>query len=111
MPFTGQSPTRKSNAVTILGSTHGTSSAVWGANENAANAAAAVLGTTNGPGPGVQGSSSKGPGGVFSGSTAQVELTPAPGSHPDSGAPGQFFVDSNHDLWFCKGAANWVKLT
>jgi hypothetical protein len=49
-------------------------------------------------------------GGVFSGSAAAIQLTPHAGTHPRHGSRGDFFVDHNTHLWFCRGGTNWVRL-
>lgn len=46
-------------------------------------------------------------GGYFSGPLAQISLEPQKGFHPGMGKAGDLFVDSNHDLWFCKGGTEW----
>jgi hypothetical protein len=46
-------------------------------------------------------------GGYFSGKTAQISLKPQPTQHPGTGKAGDMFVDSNNDLWFCKGGTDW----
>jgi hypothetical protein len=106
---------------------------------NAANAAPAVNGTTNGSGPAVRGTqsggtgsalygqissaknvspavrgagSSSGRGGMFSGGAAQLRLVPG-ASVPASGQTGDLFVDSAGHLHYCKAGgstATWVKL-
>jgi hypothetical protein len=46
---------------------------------------------------------SKGRGGVFGGSLAQVQLTPGSGStHPKGGSRGDLYADKTGRLWFCK---------
>jgi hypothetical protein len=60
---------------------------------------------------GVRGASSKGRGGLFTGALANVRLAPSSSAtHPSSGQQGDLFVDASSNLWFCKGAATWVKL-
>lgn len=49
-------------------------------------------------------------GGVFAGSAAAIQLTPHSGTHPHHGSRGDFFVDHNTHLWFCRGGTNWVRL-
>lgn len=53
-------------------------------------------------------------GGVFSGSAAQVSLTPGSQStHPVSGNQGDLYVDSTGALWFCKvggDTATWTQI-
>lgn len=58
---------------------------------------------------GVRGAGTRG--GIFSGPLAQINLAPAAGAHPASGAAGDLFVDKAHHLWFCHGGASWTKLT
>jgi hypothetical protein len=45
------------------------------------------------------------------GGAAQLQLVPAAGPHPTSGQAGDLFLDSNKDLWLCKGGSTWVKLS
>jgi hypothetical protein len=104
----------------VHGLTNGTGCAVEGQIANSSSVAAAIYGTTSGYGPAVHaisalgnavvGSSRTGRGAVLSSTVAQLQLAPASGSHPSIGAAGDLFVDSNHDLWFCKGDESWVKL-
>jgi hypothetical protein len=65
-------------------------------------------------GAGVQGTSNTGRGGVFSGSAAQVQLTPGTGStHPKSGQRGDLYADKTGRLWFCKKSgttATWHQI-
>ncbi len=49
-------------------------------------------------------------GGYFSGPKAQISLEPQKGLHPGAGKAGDLFVDSNHDLWFCKGGTDWYHI-
>jgi len=51
-------------------------------------------------------------GGRFFGSVAQIWLEPAifSATHPASGKAGDFFVDTSHRLWFCKGGTTWKQL-
>ncbi|MEO7119181.1 MAG: hypothetical protein ABIZ34_09450 [Candidatus Limnocylindrales bacterium] len=52
-----------------------------------------------------------GRGGEFSGAAAQIKLRPSKAKeHPASGAMGDFFVDANGALWFCKGDTVWTQL-
>lgn len=56
--------------------------------------------------------SSFGRGVVASGSVAPLQLTPGGAStHPDSGEPGDIYVDSAARAWFCRGGDTWVELT
>jgi hypothetical protein len=65
-------------------------------------------------GPGVEGTSSSGRGGIFAGAgAAQIQLTPGHASHPGSGQRGDLYADSAGRLWFCKksGArATWHQI-
>jgi hypothetical protein len=46
-------------------------------------------------------------GGVFSGSAAQVQLSPGPKpTHPENGQRGDLYADSKGRLWFCKTGGN-----
>lgn len=91
--------------------TTGAGNAVHGYVDTTSNAKAAVLGQTRGPGAGVEGTSSLGVGGRFSGKTAQVRLAASgASSHPASGVKGDHFVDKSGRLWFCKGGSTWKQL-
>jgi len=72
----------------------------------------AVLGTIGSPaGVAVQGNGGPGRGGLFSGRTAQVRLSPAATAmHPHTGQAGDLFVDKSHRLWFCKGGTTWKQI-
>jgi hypothetical protein len=58
--------------------------------------------------------SAKGRGALFTGSVAQIRLTPAArATHPTSGERGDLFVDKSGRLWFCKAGgshAKWVQI-
>jgi photosystem II stability/assembly factor-like uncharacterized protein len=76
-----------------------------------------VTGFSNSPdGAGVFGASTnKGYGGVFDGDRAPLRLKPAKTSGHPTGKHqrGEFFVDSNGDLFFCKddgGPGNWFRV-
>lgn len=100
-----------STARAVYERTIGTGPAVGGTIVNANSSASAVGGTTSGKGAGVEGKSSLGAGGKFTGKTAQVHLVPSSAStHPTSGSAGQLFVDKSYRLWFCKGGTNWKQL-
>jgi hypothetical protein len=75
---------------------------------------APVVGAANSSsGPGIQASSSSGRGGVFSGSAAQIQLSPGKSSHPKSGSRGDLYADSAGRLWFCKKSgsrATWHQI-
>jgi len=60
---------------------------------------------------GVRGRSPSGRGGVFAGKLAQLRLQPSGAiTHPSSGQLGDFFLDKNKRLWFCKGGTTWKQL-
>ena len=60
---------------------------------------------------GVRGESIGGRGGLFIGGPAQLRLVPSTATtHPNSGKPGDFFVDKHHRLWFCKGGTTWKEV-
>jgi hypothetical protein len=99
------------NARAIEAIQDGTASAVYANVRNATSAGSAVIGTTVGTGAGVDGRSTKGVGGKFTGKTAQILLVPSTAStHPTSGTAGQLFVDRSKRLWYCKGGTNWKQL-
>jgi hypothetical protein len=92
---------------------------------NAANVNGAVTGTNQGSGAGLWGSSSKGDavvgvatkgrGGRFTGSAANVRLVPGKGAtHPAGGQAGDLYVDKSNRLWFCTKTsvrtAGWKRL-
>ena len=66
-----------------------------------------VAGTSS-TGDGVTGKGRRG--GVFTGASADIQLTPHAGSHPRLGMKGDLFVDHNTHLWFCRGGHTWVLL-
>jgi hypothetical protein len=92
----------------------------------------AVVGITNGDGPGVRGvnnsdgrgvwgrapngegiygESDNGRGGLFKGKKAQLRLEPSTATtHPSSGTAGDIFLDKSKRLWLCKGGTTWVRL-
>jgi hypothetical protein len=71
----------------------------------------ALRARTAGTGPGVQGESVNGRGGLFTGKVAQVRLLPSTAAtHPASGLAGDLFVDASARLWFCKGGTTWKQL-
>jgi len=83
------------------------------------NKSAAVSATTSGAGAAVSAASTSGVGvsgiGVrgasFAGTAAQWHARPGSRStHPSSGEAGDFYVDSAHRLWFCRGRTEWVRL-
>lgn len=60
---------------------------------------------------GVRGESGTGRGGVFKGAKAQLRLLASTEArHPRSGALGDFFLDKNKRLWFCKGGRTWKQI-
>jgi hypothetical protein len=74
-----------------------------GVSASVTGTAPAVQAANASSGAGVQGASKTGRGGVFSGSAAQVQLTPGTGStHPKSGKRGDLYADKTGRLWFCK---------
>jgi hypothetical protein len=100
-------------------------SAVVGTITNAAGIGTAVRGVNNGSGFALHAQNTKatnangavrgigsaaGRGAMLSGGAAAVNLVPAAGLHPSSGLAGDLFVDSNKDLWLCKGTTTWVLL-
>ncbi|HEX6506436.1 MAG TPA: hypothetical protein VF221_02280 [Chloroflexota bacterium] len=71
-----------------------------------------VYGVT-GTGKGVEGAaSSTGYGGWFSSQDGmQLHLEPSHHKgHPASGQPGDFFVDAEAHLWFCRGGTSWHRI-
>ena len=97
-----------------------TDSGVWGENNGGG---VGVSGSSHGfgvfgsaDGVGVSGSSVAGYGGQFTGGFAQLYLTPSTTTgHPtnDTHNQGEFYVDSNGSLFFCKTTGvpgTWVKL-
>jgi hypothetical protein len=104
----------KGSGAGVQGRGEGSGHGVWGEIADSARNQSAVFGTTEGGGAGVEGRSILGRGGVFTGSKAQVRLTPAAAStKPATGARGDLFVDSSGRLWYCKtpGVTNgWVQL-
>ena len=75
--------------------------------------AAVIAGANSSSGAGVQGSSTSGRGGIFSGAAAQVHLTPGKGAtHPKTGQAGDLYVDKTGRLWFCAktGSKSWKEL-
>jgi hypothetical protein len=75
---------------------------------------ALIQAANTGSGPGIQGNSATGRGGVFTGAAAQIQLAAATKStHPASGVRGDLYVDNTGRLWFCKTSgthATWVKI-
>lgn len=69
---------------------------------------------TGSNGVGVHGAATDGVGGVFEGSTANINLRPIPAAtHPDPGTVGDLLVDEAGRLWFCRATGNpatWVQL-
>jgi hypothetical protein len=60
---------------------------------------------------GIHGQSTRGTGGRFVGTQAQVRLVPADsGRHPERGQGGELFVDRSRRLWFCRGGTDWVRV-
>jgi hypothetical protein len=109
---------------------HGT--AVFGEIVDSTSIDGAVVGITNGDGPGVRGinnsdgrgvwgrapngegiygESDNGRGGLFKGKKAQLRLEPSTAiTHPSSGTAGDIFLDKSKRLWLCKGGTTWVRL-
>jgi hypothetical protein len=92
----------------------GSGGAGVGVSASVTSTAPAVQAANAGAGAGVQGTSQTGRGGVFSGSAAQVRLTPGSGStHPKSGSRGDLYADKTGRLWFCKKSgttATWHQI-
>jgi hypothetical protein len=83
---------------------------VYSNNQSSTNLNPAIYGASLAA-PGVRGASTTARGGVFSGGAGQIRLLPSKAStHPASGQPGDFFVDSSHRLWHCKGGTTWKQL-
>jgi hypothetical protein len=115
---------QNNNSAGVWGETDGVGSAVYAHNTNKASTAAvygdaigtttAVWGRSSGnsaKGVGVHGESESGRGGTFIGLAAAINLQPSPSAtHPKKGQAGDFFVDSAHRLWFCKGGTSWSQL-
>jgi hypothetical protein len=101
------------NALPALrGHTLGLGNAIYGTIANTANTAPAVRGQTDGTGVGVQGDSTSGRGGRFSGKAAAIQLVASTdATHPASGTAGDLFLDNVKRLWLCKGGTTWVDLT
>jgi hypothetical protein len=100
-----------SSGRSLLATTNGLGQAVLAKIVNSANKSAAIRGQTTGLGSGVEGVSTLGIGGRFSGRTAHIELVPSKASsHPTEGEAGQLFVDSSSRLWYCKGGKSWHQL-
>ena len=79
-----------------------------------ATSAGVVIGANTSTGAGVEGTSSGGRGGVFSGGAAQLQLTGGKSTHPKSGERGDLYADSAGRLWFCTktgSKATWKQLT
>lgn len=96
---------------------HGLTSHVFGSGRGVhvkghdeTSAAAGIYSDVEGTGIAVDAYGRRGRGGRFRGAKAQITLTPASGNHPASGSAGDFFVDAQKRLWFCKGTTNWVQL-
>ncbi len=98
----------------VQGRGEGSGHGVWGEIADSAKNQSAVFGTTEGGGAGVEGRSILGRGGIFTGTKAQVRLTPAAAAtKPATGARGDLFVDSSGRLWYCKTPSvttGWVQL-
>jgi hypothetical protein len=106
----GEALATDASANAVLGIAKGTGNSVFGFKDTNVPGDA-VVGFTKGAGRGVVGISALGRGAVFTGKSAQVQMTPATtASHPSSGQGGDFFVDSGKRLWFCKGGTNWKQL-
>jgi hypothetical protein len=123
-----------SSGPSIYGFHYANGNAIWGFTNDPDGGWASVAGSHNGGGPGVLGEntnrghgtwgralgssgagvfgeSTNGRGGIFQGKKAQIRLNPSTAStHPPGGSTGDFFVDANKRLWFCKGGTNWVQL-
>jgi len=87
----------------VNGSSSGSGNGVRGELFDAAQTQSAILGTTEGTGPAIEGNSILGRGGVFRGKKAQVRLVAsAATTKPSKGSRGDLFVDSSGRLWYCK---------
>jgi hypothetical protein len=84
----------------VRGVNHGLGHAMHAQITNTTNANGAIRGIGGGAGRGA----------TLSGGAAALNLVPASGLHPSSGQAGDLFVDSNKDLWLCKGTTTWVML-
>jgi hypothetical protein len=97
----------------VRGITKSTSSDSYGVHGTHAGTGTAVYGETA-KGVGVRGFGGTGRGGVFTGATAQINLTAgALADHPAAGVRGDLYVDSTGRLWFCKtggSSAAWAQL-
>jgi hypothetical protein len=88
-------------APTVLGVNKGVGAGLHGIQGNPTSTGAAVIGAA----------AAKGRGAQFSGGAAAVRMVPsAARTHPPTGLPGDFFVDSETRLWFCKGGGVWLQL-
>jgi hypothetical protein len=102
----------------IVGSSNAAlKSGVFGLNTELTGAAFGVSGSCDSPdGAGIHGISDQGYGGHFRGGRAPLRLVPASTSGPPTTGNhkrGEFFVDSNGDLFFCKEAGtpgNWFRV-
>jgi hypothetical protein len=75
---------------------------------------AAIIGTTEGNGPAIEGTSILGRGGVFKGKKAAVRLVASSAANkPSTGTRGDLFVDSTGRLSYCKTSGSttgWKQL-
>jgi hypothetical protein len=97
----------------VYGITTATNGAGYGVFGKHNGTGTAVYGQTP-KGVGVRGFGGTGRGGVFTGASAQVNLTPgALATHPTNGTRGDLYVDNTGRLWFCKTGgttATWAQV-
>jgi hypothetical protein len=110
----GTSQSSDAEKAAVHGQHQGAGRGVWGEVVNFTSAGSGVLGSTTGKGAGVEGTSERGRGGVFSGKSAQVRLKPSSAAtHPVNGSAGDMFVDASNRLWFCRAGGNpatWTRV-
>jgi len=98
----------------VHGRGEGTGQGVWGEINDSLKTQAAVIGTTEGTGPAIEGRSVLGRGGVFKGKKAQIRLVASTATtKPSTGSRGDLFVDASGRLWYCKNGGSttgWVQL-
>ncbi|KAA1421197.1 hypothetical protein F0U44_02480 [Nocardioides humilatus] len=97
----------------MRGVTNSTTTDGYGVHGIHSGTGTAVYGQTA-QGVGVRGFGGTGRGGVFTGASAQVNLTPgALATHPTNGTKGDLYADSTGRLWFCKvggSSATWAQV-
>jgi len=98
----------------LYGRGEGSGYGVWGQIADAAKTQSAVLGTTEGTGAAIEGTSIRGRGAVFKGKKAPIRLMPSSTTtKPATGSRGDLFVDSTGRLWYCKtggSTTGWKQL-